>query len=200
MDEMDEKQIVAADEEVKQAMAYTTKDNKKQLTYIGLKHMLLKMSQGGQPLEIKESEVNLERFGSDDQSLWVWYAKCVTKNTKTGHETVGLSEAYYLERNMRYENGKPTGEFIIGKYDPFGRTKAFSKAERNSWRKQIPELEIVSFLKSLDPESIQHVDEPPKMEYCSCGETGIPDKYKTRCVECKGVFNELQRKVLGLDK
>lgn len=128
MDQADENQIINATDDLKQALVYEIDKGKKgkamELSYIGLKHLTLLMSQGGQSLEILDYKMELL---GDKPEEKVWYATVKVRNQKTKHETLGMSEqAYYFQ----------------GKYDPFGRTKALSKAERNAWRKQIPELEI----------------------------------------------------------
>jgi len=128
MDKADEDMIVNADKAVKEAMVYQYKigqSTKHELTYVGLKHITLLMSQGGQPLEVLESTV--------EQTDGIWYATYKVKNKTTGHESIGVSECPVNDN---------------GKYDPFGRTKAMSKAERNAWRKQIPELKIVELIKA----------------------------------------------------
>jgi len=128
MDKADEEMIINADKAVKEAMVYEYKvgnSTKQELTYVGLKHLTLLMSQGGQPLEVLETLV--------EQKNDIWYATYKVKNKTTGHESIGVSECPVNEN---------------GKYDPFGRTKALSKAERNAWRKQIPELKITELIKA----------------------------------------------------
>jgi len=129
MDKADEEMIINADKAVKEAMVYkynVAGKEKQELTYVGLKHLTLLMSQGGHPLEVLETTV--------DQKNDIWYATYKVKNKTTGHESVGVSECPVNDDN--------------GKYDPFGRTKAMSKAERNAWRKQIPELKIIELIKA----------------------------------------------------
>lgn len=140
MDEADSQQIQYAETAVKQALAYEVR-GKKQLSYMGIKWIVLKMSQKEQPLEIIGLPcVELMKHDTDDKNTWIWYATIKSRNQKTGLGTVGASESPY---------------FFNEKYDPFGRTKALSKAERNAYRKQIPELEINAMLDTLSPEDIQ---------------------------------------------
>jgi hypothetical protein len=58
------------------------------------------------------------------------------------------------------------------KYDPFGRTKAHSKAERNAWRKQIPELEITTLLESVKESDTDNLNNSQntetRPEVCKC--------------------------------
>jgi len=129
MDKADEEMITNADKAVKEAMVYeysVAGKKKHELTYVGLKHLTLLMSQGGHPLEVLETIV--------DQKNDIWYATYKVKNKTTGHESVGVSECPVKDDK--------------GAYDPFGRTKAMSKAERNAWRKQIPELKIIELIKA----------------------------------------------------
>lgn len=149
MDKADEMQIINADKAVREAMVYETKGNK-QLTYIGLKHLTLMMSQAGQALEVLEYEVKLSKPDGTTPDEWRWYATYKVRNKETGHESVGMSEASYLEN---------------GKYDMFARTKALSKAERNAWRKQIPELKIMELIKEATGKGeVHHLDEG----ICNC--------------------------------
>ena len=73
-------------------------------------------------------------------------------------------------------------------YDTFGRTKAHSKAERNAWRKQIPELEITTLLETVDKSDTQDLGstqesthtvchcsfDDMKNEEGKCGSCGLP--------------------------
>jgi hypothetical protein len=173
MDELDEKQIVGFSDELKKAMAYKTQ-GKMELTFIGLKAITLKMSQKGQPLETIASEINLEKDDPTNQKLWFWRARVKVRNQKTEFETEGISECPYYDTQ--------------GNYDQFGRTKAHSKAERNAWRKQIPELELTTFLNSLNKDQLKDVSELPKANRaCKCGpnfEAVSPDS--RICKNCGG--------------
>jgi hypothetical protein len=164
LDHADEEQIKNAQNAVKQALCYeiTIKGKKvRQITFVGLKWLTLQMSQKGQALEIQDSEVKLEKDGVKE-SLWFWRAKVKVRNQKTGLETEGISECPYSET---LKDGKT-------KYDPFGRTKAHSKAERNAWRKQIPELEITTLLESVaesDTDKISNQQNTEtRTEVCKC--------------------------------
>jgi len=75
--------------------------------------------------------------------MWYWRSLVRVRNEKTHLETEGISESPYLESS---------------KYDKFGKTKSLSKAERNAWRKQIPELEIITLLKNANGERTENLD------------------------------------------
>lgn len=139
MDNADEQQIISSDDDLRKALAYDLRGTK-QITYIGLKYLVLKMSQSEQALEILKSEVTLDKDDLENKQMWYWRSIVRVKNSNTGLETEGISEAPYFEQN---------------KYDKFARTKAISKAERNAWRKQIPELEIITLLKNAHGERTQ---------------------------------------------
>ena len=143
LDNEDAKQIEGADAAVRQSLAYDLR-GKKQISYAGIKWIVLKMSER-EALSVEISEDRLDRYG-DDKSEWTWYATVKARNQKTGLESVGVSEQPYLLSN--------------GTKDPFGRTKALSKAERNAYRKQISELEIQAMLNAIDPNQIQKIDAP----------------------------------------
>ena len=177
MDEIDEKQIIGFSDELKKAMAYKTSHGKMELTFIGLKAITLKMSQKGQPLETVHSEVHLDKDDPEDKKLWFWRARVKVRNQKTDFETEGISECAYFDKDQ---------------YDQFGRTKAHSKAERNAWRKQIPELELVTFLNSLNKDQFKEVkgndDVPPGVpRACKCGPNFEPVAENSRiCKNCGG--------------
>ena len=173
-EKLDEEQIMRADKAVKQAMVYEVSIRgvkTQEITFIGLKHIMLEFSARGNPLEIIESICNLEKDDPTDKTTWNWRAKVRCKNQSTNHESEGLAECPYME-NV--------------KYDPFGQRKAHSKAERNAWRKQIPELQIKEFLKSVNREDIQQVDEPnnsPNLEVCHCDWNDMSNN-KGKCGHC----------------
>jgi len=179
----DEKQIANADAKIKQAMVYEMQ-GEKQLTYIGLKHLTLLMSQKGQPLEVLDTEVKLEKLDPADQTTWIWYSTYKVRNQDTNHESIGMSEANYCD--------------VKGKYDPFGRTKAMSKAERNAWRKQIPELEIKSLIDSASKEgNVQTFDTPqPPTEkagdgLCHCMDENTKPNFTTnKCELCNNTMSD----------
>jgi hypothetical protein len=178
----DEQMIINADKGVKEAMVYSMQGDK-QLTYIGLKHLTLLMSQKGNPLEVMDCEVKLDKIDPNNQATWIWYATYKVRNQKTQHESIGMSEASYFE---------------AGKYDKFGRTKAMSKAERNAWRKQIPELEIRELIKVASADgSVKKFDgfqgdtskKPEPKEntdgLCHCmDENTLPDYKTEKCGTC----------------
>jgi len=173
MDQADEMQIINADKGVREAMVYSAKGTN-QLTYIGLKHLTLMMSQAGQALEVLEFEVKLSKPEDQTKSEWRWYSTYKVRNKETGHESVGMSEASYLDDD--------------GKYDMFGRTKALSKAERNAWRKQIPELKIMELIKqATESNEVQHLD----TGVCNCP-LGVRNwDYKMK--KCKTCNNPLPK-------
>lgn len=134
MDEADNAQIQAAESAVRQALAYSVR-GKKQISYAGVKWLVLNMSHKDQPLEVVDlPAVELARHDPEDRSTWVWYAIVKIRNLRTGLVTVGASESPFLAQ---------------GEYDSFGRTKAISKAERNGYRKQIPETRINAMLEAV---------------------------------------------------
>ncbi|MDI1496236.1 MAG: hypothetical protein K8823_1544 [Cenarchaeum symbiont of Oopsacas minuta] len=138
-DIVDEKQIMEADKEVKQALVYHhTQSNKLVITYAGVKWAVLKMADRGSSMQfIGEPQIKLEKFGLEDMKEWCWQASVKVRNINTRLETLGVAESPFIDRYSK-----------DGKHDPFGRTKAVSKAERNAYRKQIPELEIAAVVKS----------------------------------------------------
>lgn len=190
-DRMDEQQIINADKAVKQKMIYQYK-GKEELTYSGVKCIVLEMSRHGEILEIEESNVTLDKDVEEDQKYWFWRARVKLRNAKTGYPSEGLQECRYLGDD--------------GNYNPFGRNIAHSKAERNAQRKQIPEQRIIELLKlAKEQGSVQSVDEPAKSQaenlLCTCEKQEFnPNKDLTQCLHCNGRINEFKKKIMGLSK
>jgi len=175
MDQADEQQIISADDDLRKALVYEVR-GAKQITFIGLKFLVLKMSQSNQPLTIIKSEITLDKDDPDDQKMWYWRSLVRVRNEKTHLETEGISESPYLES---------------GKYDKFGKTKSLSKAERNSWRKQIPELEIITLLKNANGQRTEKLDTEKSFsagtldKICKCDEPAF-GKSSHMCLRCGG--------------
>ena len=153
-DNADSRQIELADTAVQQSLAYDLR-GKKQISFAGIKYLILNMSKE-QPIHIDILEIKLERYVPDQQASWIWYATVKAKNGTTGLETIGASEQAFMLTN--------------GKMDTFGRTKALSKAERNAYRKQIPEMEIQMMLNQT--QHIQRLE--PQQQQSSVRETQVP--------------------------
>ncbi len=179
LDKADEDQIKNAQNAVKQALCYEiviAGKKVRQITFIGLKWLTLQMSQKGQALEIQGSELVLAKDDPVKQEFWFWRAIVKVRNQKTGLETEGVSECPYLETKKDKKV-----------YDQFGRTKAHSKAERNAWRKQIPELEITTLLESVkasDTENLGNQENTEtRKEVCKCP-YDVMKNDGGKCAEC----------------
>lgn len=187
MDEADEQQIIS-DAEVQKSLVYIAQ-GKKTLSYTGIKFLFQKW------IETKQLSVEIIKDCSycklekDDEGkiTWFWRAQFTLKTTRILEdgkiqviETQGQSESPYLVKSNDKLN-----------YDPFGRTKAFSKAERNADRKQIPEFEITHMINEIKPENITtlkgtnesqsnnspNLPSDKQLSYLtSLGYTGIPPK------------------------
>jgi len=182
-DRLDEEQIRNADKAVKQKMVYRYK-NKDELTYSGIKFIILEMSRHDEVVEIEASETRLEKDVEDDMNYWFWRSEVKLRNSKTQYPSIGMAECKYLDED--------------GKYNPFARQTSNSKAERNAQRKQIPEQRIIELLKIVKDEDIQVVDEDNQetIRLCQCGDTCQPNKFITKCVGCNGAINEYMRSQL----
>ena len=188
MDEADEQQIIS-DAEVQKSLVYIAQ-GKKTLSYTGIKFLFQKWIETKQlSVEIIKdcSYCNLEKDELENKNTWFWRSQFTLKTTRILEdgkiqviETQGQSESPYLVKSNDKLN-----------YDPFGRTKAFSKAERNADRKQIPEFEITHMINEIKPENIttlkggnqtqsNNSPNPPsdkQLSYLtSLGYTGIPPK------------------------
>ena len=164
MDRADEQQIVSFDTDVKQALVYVAKGGKKQLSYAGIQYLVLKLSAAGHPLVLVSDDVELCKDVDEDQNTWQWRAKVVKKNTNTGFETMGVQESPYLDRHTH-------------EYDPFGRTKAVSKAMRNADRGHLPMAEIQRMINTAEASDIEHLS--PRTERASAQSgTTVPPTQK----------------------
>lgn len=184
-DKLDEDQIMQADAAVKQAMVYQNKKGHKEITYVGLKHIVLEMATKGNPLQIIKSECRLDKDDPEDKDKWIWRADVIVKSKDSGHEASGFSECPYMEEIKEWKDGKVTNTYK--QYDFFGRIKALSKAERNAWRKQIPELVIVEMLKAVTEERTQKIDTD---KVCNCGAQAFFGKSSKICLKCGGKKSE----------
>jgi len=174
MDKADSEQIISASDDLKKALVYDVRGSK-QITLIGLKFLILKMSQAGQAITIESSVTTLDK-DDIEKPFWFWRSIIKVKNQKTGLETEGVSESPYIDE---------------GVYDKFGRIKSASKAERNAWRKQVPELEILELLKNTDGERTQVIT---PNEFCIChGDTRKPSEEirKDGLLECNNCHTKI---------
>ena len=144
LEQQDERQIAAADSAVRQALAYDVPNKGKQISYAGVKWIVLKMSQKGQTLKMSEPEIRLDKDIPDEPTRWYWRSTVKVHNDATGFDSYGVSEQAYMDSKT-------------GVYDNFGRVKASSKAIRNAYRAQIPELEIQSMLQAADDSQIETI-------------------------------------------
>lgn len=175
MEKFDEMQILKP--ELRDKLAYKIKVRGKErleLSYAGIKQLILEMSQKEQSMEIVSSKIERIKI---DENTDNWYAEVTLRNKKTGHEAWGVSE------NPVYFNGE---------YDQFGRTKAVSKAIRNAERQQLPELLISSFLEnSQKADKVQEIqtDESLKKgtldKICNCDDPRFGENSRI-CLTCGG--------------
>jgi hypothetical protein len=189
-DKLDEQQIINADKAVKQKMIYQYK-GKEEITYSGIKFIILSMSRSNEVVEIEETSTKLEKDVEDDETKWYWRSVVKLRNSKTNYPTTGLAECAYLDES--------------GNYHPFARQMSHSKAERNAQRKQIPEQMIVELLKlAKKQDSVHSVDTPSDNDngllLCSCKSEDInPNKFITKCLNCNGAINEFMKNKFGLE-
>ena len=150
----DEQQIISQDPKVREDLIYYHTQTQEYLVAdSGVKWFVQQMAKKGEALVFTQPPKTwLEKYGSEDDSRWVWQSECVVKNSKTGLETYGQSESPFIEPFKHV-------------YDKFGRTKAGSKAARNANRKQIPEADLVRMIniamKNGDAKPIETKTPPP---------------------------------------
>lgn len=216
MDSFDKLQCM--DEKFKNKLIYEVKvhnEKTKQqeisynLTFIGIKQMVLEMSQAGQPLVIV-GEPKVERISTDGNLINdVWQAEVKYKNGTTQHETWGVSESPVFPwenvpilddngQKILIDNPNKPGQKMYKKerkqqYDPFGKTAAASKAIRNAERQHLPEFAIQLFVeKAMDKaETVQKVDEIPATQqyFCACPK-GPSTQTDGKCKVC-GLYSKV---------
>ena len=154
----DEKQIMNIDE-VKDVLCYKDgRSGKYELSYRGIKTLVLEMAAKGFPLEIVTVESELMGDGEEK----TWYCTIKLRNQTTKLETLGDAEQPYYENNGKYP---PTFVKPLVK-DSFAKRKAFSKAERNASKKQLPEPMIVHLINRATAQGqARQLDPNPR---CSC--------------------------------
>lgn len=174
---------------------------KYELTFIGIKQMILEKSNKGEAVQILSKLV--ERRKVDDNPINdVWYAEVTLKNIKTGLETWGVSEASVFPWENHPVIDKKTGKKVFNKetnrfdteykqdYDTFGRTAAVAKAIRNAERQQLPEMAIQLFIeKAMEKkENVQNVNDLKEtgkpLDFCKC-EGGPFTNTEGICVKCQ---------------
>ena len=169
-DSADARQI-RGDPSLQEALVYeVTSGNKtvRQLTYKGVKMLVLKMSQIGQPLApVGEPRAMLMKYDEHDPMTWVWEGSARMRNESTGYETVGSADVEYAVPRKDQRTGKPMFDKKTGKplWDkrPFGRITACSKAERNAMRKQIPEAKIEHLIATAKGEEVENLPDPARV-------------------------------------
>ena len=138
--------------------------NRRELKFAGVKHLVLRLSLCGHPLEfVSDPEVVLRKY-SEDQREWVWEAKAKMRNITTRLLSFGVGDKPYLMPIKRKDNGKlvtdSNGNQVYDYVrDPNGRTTAVSKSIRNAMRPQIPEAEARKFINSLVAKK-KNIEEP----------------------------------------
>lgn len=166
----DEKQIMNIDE-FKNILCYKdSKSGKYELSYNGIKHLVLEMAAKGMPLEVVDAKYELLGDGVEK----TWYTSVWVKNLKTGLTHDGHSEAPYYENNGRH----PLKFVEPFTKDSFARTKAFSKAKRNACKAHLPQALIIHLVnqattKGQTKELKTVHNEPDEMpeeaqDYCNC--------------------------------
>lgn len=168
-DRTDESQIMNIDE-FKDILCYKdSKSNRYELSYKGIKHLVLEMASKGYPLEVMQTGTELIGEGEEK----TWYATVKMRNKKTGLETVGNSECPFYDKGTK---------------DPFARTKALSKAERNAAKKQLPEAMIVHLVndatKQGKTQTLKAVE-----DFCTCPKPQ-PGLSTGKCVMCAKVVRK----------
>jgi len=171
------------------------------LTFVGIKQLVLELAQKGQPLEII-GEPKVWREKIDDNPLNDrWYAEVRLRNKATNQESWGVAESPVFPwqnvpvldqegRKIWIDNPSFPGKKMLKTerkqvYDNFGRTAAVSKAIRNAERQHLPEFTIQLFVEKAlkDKSTVQRVDDldetgmpvDNEIDFCSCKEKGRGD-------------------------
>ena len=141
LEKEDEKQIMNLEQFGNpENLVYSVGSNM-QLSFVGIKHIGFVMAKSGHPLKTLEVITDLQGEGKEEK---IWYATVRIRNEKTQQEEIGVSQCSFYDKN--------------GKVDPFGRTIAVSKAERNAKKRLIPEYLITEVIqKALNKGKVQNI-------------------------------------------
>lgn len=156
----DEKQIMDI-AEFREVLCYKDgRTGKHELSYKGIKHLVLEMAAKGFPLEVVESKVELVGEGKEK----TWYATIKLRNQNTKLETLGDAEQPYYENDSK----NPLKFLEPLQKDSFARRKALSKAERNASKKQLPEAMITHLVNQASKTGAVFVPQQASPETCKC--------------------------------
>lgn len=235
LDAEDEKQIVLeAQGRLAESLVYTIKqynvktkswEDRDELTYAGIKHITIMMSQQHEEvgsLEVLENPiVKMEEFelplNGEIKKINKWSCSLRVRNTKTGMVSPGFAEADVITKVVKkdpltnkkvWSETKNAYEMEDG-MDDFGRTKCVSKAFRNACKVQIPEkliLEMIKIAKEKGKTQTVETKSSPKtvkgIEYCSCSNDDIKQSAEKqpsgryKCEKCNGEIGEGRQAVL----
>lgn len=188
-----------------------TYKKKYELTFIGIKQLILEMSKKGEAMEIL-GEPKIERTKVDENLMNdVWSVSISLRNIKTLHQSFGVSEAFVFPwgnypkldtegKKQWIKNGDKNKLVTEYKqqYDPFGRTAAVSKAIRNAERQQIPEMAIQLFVEKaiekgdaavqpINATEKENIPEDPSIASNFCQDETHKkdhDEKKNKCSKC----------------
>ena len=152
IDLADDQQIVNFDSLDDKTLVYVL-NGVKHPTYVLVKSLSLEAAERGHAFVFKGPvKCWIDTRNSDDTDDWYWRAELYKIDSKTGREEVGEAPTAYNEFvHVKDGNGRwrcdADGEYIyIRKYDPFARTKAISKADRNADLKLLPKDRVMAVI------------------------------------------------------
>ncbi len=136
-----------------------TKKTKHELTFIGIKQLILELAHRGEAVEIVTQKTERVVINAANPQEDVWQAEVILKNTKTNQQSLGVSESPVfplmnwpkLDANGKkiWNDAEKKYETVYERrYDPFGKTSAISKAIRNAEKQQLPEMAIQLFVEA----------------------------------------------------
>lgn len=162
---LDEQQIINV-EAIKEILCYKdSRSGKYELSFRGIKQLVLDMAAKGFPLEVED--VNIQLLGEGKEKTW--YVSANVRNQNTRLATHGEAEQPFYENDSKQP---PTFKEPLTQ-DPFARRKAVSKAIRNAQKQQLPEAMIHHMVNSATSSGkVKVVENKPKPanpeEYCRC--------------------------------
>ena len=121
---------------------------KKQLSAVGVRFIVQKLADKGFSQRIDERKCELHKIDPDDKEYWVWEAEVIISMFKRVAIQQPDGTTTYEDQLMNQALGTSTNEFLTNDrnnhrvMDGFGKTKAYSKAERNALKKLLPSFDI----------------------------------------------------------
>ena len=205
MDKQDEDQIINIDS-IKHKLVYDVKGNKT-LSLVGIKLLSnIYCKDNNVSTRYIRHETILEKEDEENRQQWFWRSEVVMLATRNVMYMLNGKELIQKIETEVHGIAQSTYNNYEGGTDQFAKTKASSKAERNAWRKLIPELDMGNLIQDVPEDKIQYLKSssqnttttvPSDIKTCTCSpQTRVMDVDEKTCTTCKKEFSIYVRNCL----